>query len=79
MAAVTIISQRFDVFGNRRVQSYRITGGNGDTLTTGLNSIIEVDNENIATNPATVSISGGVVTFASSGTYTNMGVQITGN
>ena len=79
MAAVTQLSARFNVVGNRRSQLYRISGGTGDTLTTGLNSIIEVNVEPNATNSPTVASSGGVITFTSGGAYTNVGVEVIGN
>jgi hypothetical protein len=79
MAEVTQNSVRFNVNGNRRDQYYNVTGASGNTLTTGLNNIFQVNVGPLATNPPTVTASGGVVTFTSSGTFTNALVQVVGN
>jgi phage tail sheath gpL-like len=79
MAEVTLNgTTRFNVIGNRRQQLYNVTGGTGNTLTTGLNNIIQVNIEDVATNPPTVTHTGGVVTFTSGGTFTT-GVEVIGN
>jgi hypothetical protein len=71
---------RFNVIGKLRHQLYNVTGGTGNTLTTGLNSIIQVNVQTVGTNPpTTVANSGGVVTFTSGGTFTAMNVEVIGN
>lgn len=80
MAEVTINgSVIYNVIGSRRQQLYNVTGTNGDTLTTGLRSIRQVNVQVTATNPPTgVTDSGGVVTFVSGGAFTT-DVEVIGN
>lgn len=77
MAEVTINSKKLTVQGNVRRQFYNVTGNNTNTLTTGLRTILQVNVEPVATNPPTVSSSGGTVTFASGGAFT-AGVEVVG-
>lgn len=79
MAEVTQLSRYYNVAGSKRSVLYRISGGNGDTLTTGLKSINQVNVEPNATNSPTASESGGVVTFASGGAFANVGIEVIGN
>ena len=80
MAEVTqTVAADFIIVGRRRQQTYRFSGRSGDVLTTGLINILSVELEPVATNPPTVTKSGGVVTFTSGGAFTAVGVQVTGN
>ena len=78
MAEVTINKRYYNVVGSRRSNLYNIDGDTGKTLTTGLQQIQQVNVSPVATNPPTVSVSGGVVTFASSGAFTGVEVEVIG-
>jgi hypothetical protein len=78
MAEVTINKKYYNVIGSRRQNLYNIDGDTGKTLTTGLQQIQQVNIQPVATNPPTASVSGGVITFASSGAFTGVPVEVIG-
>jgi len=66
MAAVTVASQEFSVFGNKRVSIYNLTAvADTNTLATGFSHIdIAIPVAEIATGTPACTISGGTITFA---------------
>jgi len=78
MAEVTINKKYYNVVGSRRSNLYNVDGTSGSTLTTGLQQIQQVNVQPVATNPPTVAVSGGVITFTSGGAFTGVPVEVIG-
>lgn len=77
MAAVTVNSTDYNVAGARRQYQYNITiASSGDTLATNFAAIKAVDFNDTAISKAAVS--GGTITFTTSGAVANALVQVTG-
>lgn len=81
MAAVTLVSRGVNINGNRKEVYYKVTGSNSQTLQTEFHLIEALGN----TQPGTITnITIGttapiVLTFTSTGTFTNALVTATGH
>ena len=79
MPAVTVNTRYYNVIGSRRQNLYNVTGGTGDTLTTGLRNIKQVNVQLTSSNPpSAVAVSGGTITFTAGGAFTT-NVEVIGN
>lgn len=77
MAAVTQNSRKFNVDGSYREQLYNVDiATSGDTLVTGLHSISSVTFNDVAITKAAVS--GGTITFTTTGAVTGALVRVLG-
>lgn len=77
MAAVTITSQRTNIDGSKREKTFLINIANtGDTLATGMRLINSVTFNDTAISKAAVS--GGTVTFTTSGAVTAALIRVQG-
>lgn len=83
MAAVTILSTKYNVNGNMRDQYYSISGNTGDTLVVGLNNINQADVQLGSTITAMAFATGPFpgstqITFTASGAFTASKLQLMG-
>lgn len=81
MAAVTVSRRRTNVAGGKKHRTYRISGATGETLNTRLRAI-----DSISYNDATITLAAPsgtpgamIITFTSSGAYTDVDVFVVGN
>lgn len=81
MAAVTVVSKKYNVSGQKKFRHYVLTGADTNTLDTGLNSV-----DNTLCEPGTITavakstVSGRIrLTFSASGPFTALPVLVIGN